>query len=185
VIASGRARSIGRLEDGLKRRAGHEARLLPQPFLTITDVDRDRRGSLHDVGCGVSQVLPVVAHALAADGQVVAIEQPELHLHPSAQADLGDLFITASRKGKPTESRSRFLLETHSEHLILRILRRIRETTQGRAPDDLQIKASEVSVLFVSPSAEGAWVTYLPISEDGDFTEPWPEGFLPDRLKEL
>jgi predicted ATPase len=54
---------------------------------------------------------------------LVIIEQPELHLHPSAQAVLADLFIKKSREGV------RFLVETHSEHILLRLQRRIAETT--------------------------------------------------------
>lgn len=83
-----------------------------------------RRVSYVDIGFGASQVIPVVIQSLLADkGSLVIIEQPELHLHPSAQAVLADLFIQRSREGV------RFLIETHSEHILLRLQRRIAETT--------------------------------------------------------
>jgi predicted ATPase len=156
-----------------------------RPFLLVNDVDAGRRASsLHDVGFGLSQVLPVLAYSLVPDSLLIAIEQPELHVHPAAQADLADLFIEASTKTVRRKGNN-FLLETHSEHLILRLLRRIRETKAGNAPENRRITASEVSILFVSPSDEGSWVTHLPVDDNGEFTEPWPEGFLPDRTKEL
>lgn len=80
--------------------------------------------NLKDVGFGTAQVLPVVIQSvLAPKDTLVIIEQPELHLHPSAQAVLADLFIKKSREGV------RFLVETHSEHILLRLQRRIAETT--------------------------------------------------------
>ncbi len=83
----------------------------------------DARISVCDVGFGLSQVLPIVLEAvLAKEGSLIIVEQPELHLHPGAQTELGDLFITASKR------KVRFLIETHSEHLWLRIQRRVIES---------------------------------------------------------
>jgi len=138
--------------------------------------------SHRDVGIGVSQVLPVLAHAYAARDRWIAIEQPEIHLHPALQAELGDVFL-ASALG---EQRNRFLLETHSEHLILRILRRIRETADGELPEGAQpVTPDQVAVLYVQPTKEGAEVVHIPITEDGDFAHSWPEGFFPERAREL
>lgn len=78
-----------------------------------------------DVGVGISQVLPVVVAAQDGSASVVCIEQPELHIHPAVQVGLGDLFID----GAVNQGLS-FLIETHSEHLILRLLRRIREAAE-------------------------------------------------------
>ncbi len=79
--------------------------------------------NLNDVGFGISQVLPIIIAGLIAESQsVILLEQPELHLHPEAQANLGDLLIEMSHKGIT------FLVETHSEHLLLRLQRRIAET---------------------------------------------------------
>ena len=138
--------------------------------------------SHRDVGIGVSQVLPVLVSAYASSGQLVAIEQPEIHLHPALQADLGDVFLeSALRDGGNT-----FILETHSEHLILRILRRIRETTDGELPEGVPaVRPEQVAVLYVQPGSDGAEVLHMPITPDGEFERPWPGGFFPERSKEL
>lgn len=85
----------------------------------------DRAGlplAIQDVGEGIAQVLPVVVAALCPDAAVVQIEQPELHLHPKQKAALGDLLIRGAL-GKPAKP---IIAETHSEHLVLRVLRRLR-----------------------------------------------------------
>ena len=89
--------------------------------------------SHRDVGIGVSQVLPVLVSAYASRGSLLAIEQPEIHLHPALQAELGDVVIE-SALGPAGNS---FLIETHSEHLLLRIMRRMRETATDRLPEGL------------------------------------------------
>ena len=68
-----------------------------------------------DVGFGVSQLLPFIVQSLVAEKQIISIEQPEVHVHPKLQADLGDLLAAAIKKENPNQ----FLIETHSEHLIL------------------------------------------------------------------
>lgn len=145
----------------------------------------EKNGTLvthRDVGIGVSQVLPVLVAALGTREQIHCIEQPEIHLHPALQAELGDVFIeSALGKNKNT-----FLLETHSEHLILRILRRIRETTAGSLPKDcIPVRPEDVQVLFVEPGEKGAVVHDLPISPEGEFLINWPQGFFAERAKEL
>ncbi len=153
-------------------------------FGEVTLLDR-RTGlevSHRDVGVGISQILPVLVHAYADQNQIVAIEQPEIHLHPALQAELGDVFIESALG----ERRNTFILETHSEHLILRILRRIRETTEGRVePGATPITPEDVSVVFVEPTPNGSVVRHLPVTSDGDFAVPWPGGFFADRFKDL
>jgi predicted ATPase len=134
--------------------------------------------SHRDVGIGVSQVLPVLVQAYAANHGLIAMEQPEIHLHPALQAELGDVFIE-SALGK---QQNRFVLETHSEHLILRILRRIRESAKQAKPT---ITASDVAVLYVEPSPDGAEVYEMEISKDGQIVSQWPGGFFPERMKEM
>jgi AAA ATPase domain len=138
--------------------------------------------SHRDVGIGVSQVLPVLVHAYAARDRWIAIEQPEIHLHPALQAELGDVFLESALG----DQQNRFLIETHSEHLILRILRRIRETTDGELPEGAQpVTPDQVAVLYVQPTSDGAQVIHIPVTEDGDFAHHWPEGFFAERAREL
>ncbi len=138
--------------------------------------------SHRDVGIGVSQVLPVLVSAYASNGLWVAIEQPEIHLHPALQAELGDVFLHSALGGQGNA----FLIETHSEHLILRVLRRVRETTDGELPNGLpRVRPEDISVLYVQPGREGAEVIHIPVTPDGEFERPWPEGFFAERAKEL
>lgn len=145
--------------------------------------------SLQDVGVGISQVLPVILHAFGEKEKLIAIEQPEIHIHPALQAELGDVFIESALG----ENKNTFLLETHSEHLILRILRRIRETTRGKTgtwPAQLReacpdgIMPEDVAVLYVEPGAEGAKVRELRIDGQGRFIDEWPNGFFEERFSE-
>ena len=88
-----------------------------------------------DVGAGISQMIPVVVGCLADGADLLAVEQPELHTHPAIQVGLGDLLIHAVGGNQPAFSSSKsFLVETHSEHIMLRLLRRVRETSEGELP---------------------------------------------------
>ena len=136
----------------------------------------------HDVGIGISQVVPVVVTALDGEEHLLAIEQPELHLHPKLQAELGDLFIEAALGDR----QHLVILETHSEHLILRLLRRIRETTDGELPEGKHpLRPDDIAVYFVQGTAEGVKATRLRVDETGEFVDQWPEGFFEERAKEL
>lgn len=135
----------------------------------------------HDVGVGISQVLPVVVAALHSQEGIVAIEQPELHIHPALQVELGDLF--ASRLGAFSGV---YLLETHSEHLILRLLRRIRETTDDELlPGAPELTPDDVAVHYIEAGDNGTSIRRLRIDDSGDFVDRWPSGFFEERAGEL
>ena len=134
-----------------------------------------------DVGVGISQVLPVVAAALDPDRPgITAIEQPELHLHPRMQVELGDLFAQSVDQGGV------FLLENHSEHLMLRLLRRIEQTHGGELPEGKPaLKPDQVSVVYLDRVDGEVTATRLRIDEEGEFIDRWPHGFFDERAKEL
>jgi hypothetical protein len=135
-----------------------------------------------DIGVGVAQVLPVVIGSMVPGYSVLAVEQPELHLHPAVQCRLADVFVRACRS---TEERLT-LLETHSEHLMLRLMRRMRETAQGELPEQgLALTKDEVQVLFVE-SFEGRTVfREMPLNSRGEWVKSWPGGFFDEDLEEL
>jgi hypothetical protein len=134
-----------------------------------------------DVGVGISQTLPVIIGALHIKEGLLAIEQPELHIHPALQVALGDLFISRCR-----ESQVCFLLETHSEHLMLRFLRRIRETGEGNLPPGKDpLTPDRLAVYHVEQTGTGVSVLPIRINEDGEFIDRWPKGFFEEREEEL
>ena len=139
-------------------------------------IDTRRKGhvdaALPDVGFGISQLLPFVVQSLVSEQQIISIEQPEVHVHPKLQADLGDLLAEAIKEPRQNQ----FIVETHSEHLILRLQRLVRKQ---------QIKPEDVSVIYVSRGPEGAKAERLHLDEEGDFIDEWPNGFFLERLREL
>ncbi len=143
--------------------------------------------SLREVGYGASQVLPVVLKALfAPPGALVIVEQPEVHLHPAMQVELIDLFIRQAIAPSHDSDPIRFLLETHSEHMILRALKRIRHTTYEMVqPEADRLSERDINVLYVTQSAQGSTLQQPEVTPDGDFKEDWPEGFFNERGREL
>jgi predicted ATPase len=140
-----------------------------------------------DVGVGISQMIPVVVGCVAKNVRLLAVEQPELHIHPAVQVGIGDLFIQAiglTDSGLPTGKS--LLIETHSEHIMLRLLRRIRETTAKSLPPGapaMNLKA--LSVIYVEGTEEGVRFRQLRIDEEGEFRDQWPDGFFEERAEEL
>lgn len=138
-----------------------------------------------DLGFGVSTILPLVV-ALHSDCSLLTIEQPELHIHPKLQTDLGDLLIKKALGLRQDGKETTVLVETHCEHLILRILRRIRETTRGVLPGGfVGISPKDVAVLFVEPGSDGSNVREIRISPQGRFIDDWPDGFFEERFNEV
>ncbi len=113
---------------------------------------------------------------------IIALEQPEIHLHPALQAELGDLFISAALG----ERKNTLLVETHSEHILLRIMRRMRETSSGKLPEGiLPITPRDISVLFVEPDGSRSIVREMPLNERGELMKAWPGGFFEEGLREI
>lgn len=135
--------------------------------------------SASDIGVGVSQLLPLVVASQLTNRGIIACEQPELHVHPRVQVAIGDLLTQAN-------SKANFLIETHSEHLILRLLRRVRETSDNELPEGkLPVTPEDISVVFLSNSDNGVKSKRIDVTADGDFTEDWPGGFFDERDEEL
>jgi len=145
--------------------------------LRLTDTRRRTKidVGLPDVGFGVSQILPLIVQALSSDRKLITVEQPEIHIHPKLQAEFGTL-IAESAKGVDNRRGNQFIIETHSEHLVLRLRKLIREG---------MLLSEDVSVLYVSREEEGSVIDQIGIDEKGNFIDEWPHGFFPERLNEL
>ena len=150
--------------------------------LLIRDERNNVELSPHDLGVGISQMIPVLVAALHTQTGTVAIEEPESSTHPAFQVVLGDLFISQANE-KPDLM---FLIETHSEHLMLRFLRRIRETSENELPPGMPpLTPGGIAVYFVEPSETGPRIHRIRIDKEGDFIDHWPRGFFTERMKEL
>jgi predicted ATPase len=128
--------------------------------------------NLADVGFGCSQILPIlVAGYSRPSDSILIIEQPEIHLHPRAQAELGTFLYDISKRNL------QLFVETHSEHLLLRLLSYVAE---GKlTPDDIN-----VFYVYAKKDTHKKCVKLMSIGNDGIFKEKWPEGFFPERLRE-
>ena len=131
-------------------------RVESEPFQIQIRKSGDRlkgpRRNLIDVGYGVSQVLPVITELLRDDAPpVFLLQQPEVHLHPSAQAALGSLFCRIA------DSERQLVVETHSDHLLDRVRMDIRDGVTELNPEDVSIlffERQEIDVRIHSLSVD-------------------------------
>jgi len=152
--------------DGRKE---HEVRLKIQkdsPEVLITDV-----------GFGISQILPVLVQCFyVSPKSTIIFEQPEIHLHPLVQSHLGDLFIETVKSREYENYRDvQIIVESHSEHLIRRIQRRIAEEV---------IKPEDVAIYFVIQENGEAKLEELKIDAFGNVTN-WPDNFFGNDIEDL
>ena len=145
--------------------------------MILTDKNTETRVTLPDVGFGVNQVLPIIIEGVdfLSDNsdKILCVEQPEIHIHPRLQAHLADLMIETTRG----EGSKQWIVETHSELLILRLQRRIKEG---------KINSKDVSVLYVRPQgSDGSTIQQLRLDESGGFIDRWPDGFFDEGFNEL
>ncbi len=120
--------------------------------------------SIADVGFGVSQTLPVIVALLTArPGQLVYIEQPEIHLHPRAQVAIAEIFADAANRGV------RVVVETHSELFLMGVQSLVAE---GKlAPEKVKLH------WFTRQENGNTKITSADLDESGSFGEDWPEDF--------
>ena len=123
-----------------------------------------------DVGYGASQVIPVlVAGFNLRPGGTLLVEQPEIHLHPRAQAELGSFLSQLYTR------RVQSIIETHSEHLVVRLQQHVANNV---------IPAKDIVVYYVHAKGARKRVVKMTLDEKGHFLQRWPEGFFPERLEE-
>jgi predicted ATPase len=137
----------------------------------FVDAATDLPVNIADVGFGASQLLPIIVQGFyAPSGSVMLIEQPEIHLHPKAQATLGDLLMEVVKAGD-----RQIIVETHSEHLLARIQRRIAEQ---------KFSHEQVAIYYFEPTPDGTKIHRLELDEYGQLVEPIPEGFFEEGWRE-
>ena len=130
--------------------------------------------SLVDLGFGVSQVLPVVTMLLSApEGSIILLEQPELHLHPNAQAAMADLMLEVAEKRN-----LQLIVESHSEHIVRRLQRRIAEADSEFAKPD------NIKMYYCQPGEGGATIDEVDVDRFGQIAN-WPERFMGDISGDL
>lgn len=124
-----------------------------------------------DVGFGVSQILPVITLCYyAPPGSVLIFEQPEIHLHPAVQAGLADVFVHAI-----THRNVQVVLESHSEHLLRRLQRRIAEE---------ELSSADAALYFCEAADGESKLTPLELDMYGRICN-WPRDFFGDEFGEL
>jgi AAA15 family ATPase/GTPase len=123
---------------------------------------------LTDVGFGVSQLLPVLVLLFyVPEGSTIILEQPEIHLHPAVQAGLADVFIDAIKRRNV-----QIILESHSEHLLQRLQRRLAEEA---------LPTEQVKLYFTDFVGEASTLTPLDLDEYGNIRN-WPPNFFGDSF---
>jgi predicted ATPase len=124
-----------------------------------------------DVGFGVSQILPVITLCYyAPEGSTILLEQPEIHLHPRVQAGLADVLVDAMKTRG-----IQIILESHSEHLLRRLQRRIAEEEIGQ---------DQTALYFCSMNEGESRLTPLDLDLYGNIRN-WPEDFFGDEFGEI
>jgi predicted ATPase len=122
------------------------------------------------LGFGLSQVLPVITSCyVLPSGTSLIIEQPELHLHPKAQSELADVFINAVNRRQ-----IQVIFESHSEHLLTRLQRRVAEGL---------LRRTDVALYFTQLVNGVSRISELKLDEGGNIVN-WPDDFFGDELGE-
>lgn len=135
------------------------------------------RVNLTDVGFGVSQVLPILVECLVTPPEsIVIVEQPEIHLHPKVQSDLADVFVDAIHAREDGRDRNvQFIVESHSEHFLRRLQRRIAEN---------RLHPEDAALYFVHTDRAESRISELEVDRYGNITN-WPEDFFGDEMEDL
>jgi len=145
------------------------SKLSPYHFsINVRDSQLNIESKLIDVGFGASQVIPVIRACLGPSYGPLLVEQPEIHLHPKAQGIVAELLCQTSL-GRQV------IIETHSEHMInrARIL-----VAQGK------LDHRDIIINYVKRTKRGSQIRSIPLGPDGEFREPWPDGFFDERYQD-
>ncbi len=133
---------------------------------------------LPDVGFGISQVLPVIVELFyAPPNSIILMEQPEIHLHPAAQSVLADVMIDAVNSHENGKKRNiQLIIESHSEHFLRRLQRRIAEGDR--------ISEKDVSIYFAHIDKTPTRLERLQVDSFGNIIN-WPKNFFGDEMEDI
>jgi hypothetical protein len=141
--------------------------------------------NLADMGYGFSQILPVMAQiwgksqrrtSIGMNGSpYIAIEQPELHLHPAYQARIADVMASSINLEGRGVRRPRFVVETHSEALINRL---------GELIYEQKVSSKDIAIYLFHrvPATDATEITRASFQPDGSLSD-WPLGFFSSRVR--
>jgi len=138
--------------------------------------------SYRDVGLGYSLSLSFILTCLLESNKTILVEEPEVHLHPKLQGDIMDLLLYSSIKRK-----NQFIVETHSENMLLRAQKCIRRGHTKLNPEKskLEVNKNDLGINNVYRENNTSSVQKIEIDEKGDFRTHWRDGFFSEKLDEL
>jgi len=149
--------------------------------LRFIDTGTNTEVTPREMGMGISQMLPILISSLSSKNNTLYLEQPELHLHPAIQMDLTDEFIRSAN-----ENNNEFMIETHSEHMLLRIMKRMRHTAEGKVKDEsLKLTPDDICLLYVDSHKGKTFIRELKLDNDGILQSKWPNGFFEESYNEM
>jgi predicted ATPase len=166
----------------LRQQLNHHSQF--KKILKLHDLGRGVDVDLTAVGTGISQIVPIIMAMILEDVNVVMVEQPELHIHPRMQVQLGELMVDSlMSKRNNNEKQKLHLIETHSEALLLRLMRRIREPSNG----GYRLTPQDLAVYYVDSTNGSTRISErVEIDDEGDFIDEWPgvDGFFEESFNE-
>ena len=116
---------------------------------------------------------------------IESIGNPKLDIL-DVESNLDFLIENSLWSSEDSSKTTQFLVETHSEHLILRLLKRIRQSTDGELPKgSVEVNNQDISIMYLEASESGVKAKRLHIDRDGEFHQRWPGGFFTERSEEL
>jgi predicted ATPase len=130
-----------------------------------------KKTNIANTGFGASQILPLIVQALISSAESLTIaEQPEIHLNPRLQGVLAELFCYMAKHDQ------RIIVETHSEHLLLRLRTLVAKK---------EIPVNDIAIYFVEKKQGTSKIRPIEMNENGVIkSDEWPTGFFADTLKE-
>lgn len=149
---------------------------LQQRRILLTELSSNTILHPTNVGVGVSQLFPFITATCLDKNYILSCEQPELHIHPKWQLSLADIMITACNDNDDRM----FLIETHSEHLMLRLLKRVTEDYSSESNN----LYSKISIINIYKHNEELYYQKQLVTKDGEFELDWPQGFFEERYGE-